>query len=265
MRRGGMGGSLTTIVLLFVVAGGVLGWARVNNINSVPSAYEYFKSWSDKADECYGDGTKWNCKGNIKTPDPKKIKLPKLPDASGKPSAPQPNNAALLAQLEQIPVKAAGSEPYNRAEWKHWSIVSGACDTRETVLKNQGSNVVADPSTCRAVSGSWIDPYAGEKFTDSSKLDIDHVIPLNYAAQHGGNQWSSQVKEQFANDMSQLLAASASENRKKSDKGPGKYMPPNKDFVCTYSTIWVQTAIKYGVWIEVADKAALVKGIRECK
>ena len=74
--------------------------------------------------------------------------------------------------------------------------VSGTCDTRETVLKRDGTNVVTD-SSCKATSGNWVSPYDGVPTTLASDLDIvsvckaktrrpcannhtlqDHLVPL---------------------------------------------------------------------------------------
>ena len=34
---------------------------------------------------------------------------------------------------------------------------------------------------CRVVSSSWLGAYSGNVFTDASKLDIDHLVPLKEA------------------------------------------------------------------------------------
>jgi hypothetical protein len=80
----------------------------------------------------------------------------------------------------------------------HWITISGNCDTRETVLKRDGTNVV-QRSSCAATSGTWVSPYDGAtwyiKFlcsftledtnsfvrTAASDLDIDHLVPLSNA------------------------------------------------------------------------------------
>lgn len=76
-------------------------------------------------------------------------------------------------------------------DYRHWVSVQGACDTREMALVRDGVSVVTDPSTCKVTSGSWVDPYSGETFTDAKKMDIDHLIPLQYAHQHGGASWDA--------------------------------------------------------------------------
>lgn len=250
--------------MLIVLAGVILGWGKSNNIDSVESGYNYFKAWSDKAWDCGAGEAEWNCtvdsngknnssdgknNGSNDSKLPTKEELKKIKDEA-------------LTKLEKVQIGEENSINYNRSEWKHWT--GSPCDTRETVLKNQGKDVKADSKTCKALSGVWLDPYSNETFTEASKLDIDHIIALSYAARHGGQDWDAKKKEQFANDKTQLLAVSASENRKKSDKGPADYMPPNKAFHCEYSKKWLATASKYGVSITEKDKRALKSGLQKC-
>lgn len=169
-------------------------------------------------------------------------------------------------KLNQITIADGAKTNYNRADYPHWIIQNGKCDTRETVLANAG--FASNAKTCKAEAKdgfTYTEPYSGKKVSDPSKLDIDHVIPLGYADAHGGHEWDTSKKQQFANDTSQLLAVDASANRKKGDKGPSEWMPSNKDYTCEYSTIWINTALKYGVSITDADKNALKTGIQSCK
>ena len=162
--------------------------------------------------------------------------------------------------------EADTSVPYNRKDYKHWVTIQGACDTRETALVRDGSDVVTDPSTCKVTSGSWVDPYSGETFTDAKKMDIDHLIPLQYAHQHGGASWDAAKKQAYANDLDTvLLTVSARENRSKGASGPGEYMPPLKSYRCEYSQRWVAVSEKYGLTVGKADRQALNSGLSSCK
>lgn len=267
-RTNGGGGSirgfLATLISLLTIASIVTGWAKVNDINSLADGYKYFKHVSQKADECYGkaDKMKLSCDGAQGGGG--------SPDAGEGGGVTTPGKASqIMVQLNALPVLQSPltGVKYKRSEWKHW--VGTPCNSRETALKTQGKGVVSNPATCEVTEGTWISPYEvpngkDEVFTDPGALDIDHVIPLGYAAKHGGQGWTPEVKQSFANDLTQLLVTSAKENRGKSDKGPGEYMPPNGAFACTYSTIWVKTASKYKLSIDPADKAALTKGLQAC-
>src|SRR5690606_947722 len=62
-----------------------------------------------------------------------------------------------LSALKVAPEDRTG---YNRDLFPHWITISGTCNTRETVLKRDGTNVVTN-SSCAATSGSWYSPYDG--------------------------------------------------------------------------------------------------------
>lgn len=260
---GGVKGGLMSGIVFLMIAGFVVGWARTNNINSVEEFWDYAKSWSNKANSCVegdestGFNVEWTCSEDG---------IPTIPDREPGTELPKEEVTKLQVALNKLTVKDAQTVDYDRDDWKHWSDLDGnKCSTREDVLIAQGKSVkFASGDSCKVVSGKWVSPYEKAEFTDPSALDIDHVIPLSYAAKHGGNEWPAAKKEQFANDFTQLLATSAKENRGKGDKGPGAYMPPSVAYHCTYAQLWISTASKYGVTIDSSDKKALEKAIKTC-
>jgi hypothetical protein len=252
---------------LLIIAGALVGWARANDITSFAQALDYAKSWSNKTSDCYGDTTDdlWKCDdshgnggGDVDISPPG--------EGGGLDASPikiSEGKEELTTKLVTLKTAPPSGVSYNRAEWPHW--VGSPCDARERTLKAQGIDVKID-ATCRVLSGTWKDPYSNPQIviTDPSRVDIDHMIPLNYAAQHGGQSWPVERKQQFANDPQNLVAASAKENRTKSDRGPSRYMPPNKAFHCAYSAMWIEMASNYGLWLEQADKDTLKRGIESC-
>lgn len=277
-RRSSSGakGTISSIILFLLIAGGILAWVNVNEINSLEALYKHLRGWSDKAAECAEEG---GVEGYLKCDyidgeSPSGIvggetgggetTLPPLGENSGNSETVVIEKDAALVKLESLTLAEPMTVDYVRSDWKHWTSVNSPCNTRQDVLIAQGENVESD-AKCKILSGLWIDPYSLNTFDNASDLDIDHVIPLGYAAKMNGNNWDKATKEQFANDRIHLLAVSAKENRSKSDKGPGAYMPPNKDFHCEYSKIWVETASKYQLSISVKDRAALEKGLKTCK
>ena len=145
---------------------------------------------------------------------------------------------------------------YRRKDWKHWIDEDGDCqNTRAEVLISRSEVRVefATSKDCRVVKGFWIGGLTGIILSDASNVDIDHVIPLSYAHQHGGFSWSSSKKEQFANDPLNLLPAYDIENRRKSDKGPSEYLPSDKNLACAYIKRWKAIGIKYDLNIASDD------------
>lgn len=167
-----------------------------------------------------------------------------------------------LATLTVAPEDRTG---YDRDLFPHWSTVSGACNTRETVLKRDGSNVVTDAS-CAATSGSWYSPYDGATWTAASDLDIDHLVPLAEAWDSGADSWTTSRRQAFANDLTrpQLLAVTDDVNQAKGDKDPAEWMPSRTTYRCTYVRAWVQVKYYYGLSVDSAEKSALQNHLAAC-
>jgi hypothetical protein len=92
-----------------------------------------------------------------------------------------PSKSEATTQLAGLTVAAQGPQTgYSRDLFPHWITQSGTCNTRETVLKRDGTNVVTSDS-CAATSGSWFSPYDGATWTAASDVDIDHMVPLSNA------------------------------------------------------------------------------------
>lgn len=187
-----------------------------------------------------------------------------------------PSEAATA--LESLRIEPAKEIKYNRDEWVHWNSVGTSCwNVRDEVLyrqAEQGSvtlldknkNVTTDKgNACSISGGTWVDPYTGKTFTNPADLDIDHVIPLGYAARHGGQDWGLAKKEQYANslDDGHLLAVFSSANRQKSDKGPGAWKP-QKSYQCSYAKNWINVSQKWDLSIEERDKVALQEMLSTC-
>ena len=126
--------------------------------------------------------------------------------------------ATARSYLSQLTVEAESNSPaYDRDLFNHWITISGTCNTRETVLKRDGSNVVTS-SACASTSGSWYSDYDGVTFTVAGDLDIDHLVPLvslspetdtrkhalrpsqKEAWVSGARTWTDARREQFANE-----------------------------------------------------------------
>lgn len=52
-----------------------------------------------------------------------------------------PSASSAKSQLAALTVRTSDASGYNRDLFPHWSAVSGSCNTRETVLKRDGSSV----------------------------------------------------------------------------------------------------------------------------
>jgi hypothetical protein len=152
---------------------------------------------------------------------------------------------------------------YDRGTWKHWEDFDKDCqNTRHELLIASSEVVVTFTSStgCTVSTGQWLDPYTGGTYTLASDLDIDHVIPLNYAHLHGGAAWSPFVKKLFANDPENLLAVDDGENQSKSAKGPSEWMPPDANYHCEYVRKWDFLVNKYELEL-AAEDVTLIKQV----
>jgi len=168
--------------------------------------------------------------------------------------------------LSGLTVAAEGSSSgYSRDKFPHWITQSGTCNTREVVLKRDGTNVQQD-SSCAAVSGTWYSEYDGATWNASSSLDIDHLVPLAEAWRSGASSWTTAQRQAFANDLTrpQLIAVTGTVNRAKGDKDPAKWLPPRTAYRCTYARAWVHVKHYYDLTVDPAEKSALQTVLNGC-
>ncbi|WP_406140269.1 HNH endonuclease family protein [Streptomyces sp. NBC_01089] len=186
---------------------------------------------------------------------------------SAQAALPTPVSAATArTYLSSLTVAAEGSSSgYSRDKFPHWITQSGTCDTREVVLKRDGTNVVQS-STCAATSGSWYSEYDGATWTASSDVDIDHMVPLAEAWRSGASSWTTAQRQAYANDLTrpQLIAVTDNVNQSKGDKDPAEWLPPRAAYKCTYVRAWVEVKHYYKLTVDSAEKTALQGVLNGC-
>ncbi|WP_256107252.1 HNH endonuclease family protein [Streptomyces sp. ODS05-4] len=191
--------------------------------------------------------------------------LASAPTAQAAPPTPV-SAATARTYLGQLAVRAEGSSSgYSRDLFPHWSTVSGSCNTRETVLKRDGSGVVTD-SSCAATSGAWFSPYDGATWRAASDVDIDHMVPLAEAWRSGANSWTTSQRQAFANDLTrpQLLAVTDNVNQAKGDQDPAEWLPSVASYRCTYARMWVHVKHHWKLSVDSAEKSALSSILNGC-
>lgn len=167
--------------------------------------------------------------------------------------------------LSQLTVAAEShASTYDRSLFPTWITISGTCNTREYVIKRDGTSVVTN-SACTATSGHWTSPYDGVTTTNASNFDIDHLVPLAEAWDSGAWAWTTAQRQALANDVTrpQLLAVSASSNRSKGDDDPAEWLP-RSSYQCTYTRAWVQVKHYYHLTVDSTEKAALYAVLDHC-
>jgi hypothetical protein len=167
--------------------------------------------------------------------------------------------------LASLKVATENRTGYSRDLFKTWDTISGTCNTREWILKRDGTSVVTD-SACAATSGTWYSPYDGATWHAASDVDIDHLVPLAEAWDSGASAWSSAKREQLANDVTrpQLLAVTDNINESKGDQDPASWLPSVTSYRCTYVRAWIQVKSYYGLSVDTAEKNALTSVLNGC-
>lgn len=294
--RGGRGGGrFTAILWAFVVAAIVFAFFQIPYDPGAKGIYEIAKSKADTVQKWVGGIAPGIADGIGKL----------IRGGADKPGSPTPNGgtggsggtggnsgsggssssgagsaSAELAKLNTLKVAGAQNVAYNRTEWKHWINVRNCWTVREQVLADEavpGSLVLKDAkgnattnvaAACSITSGKWVDPYGGKTYTNPNDLDIDHMIPLGYVAQHGGQSWDSAKKQKYANNLDyagHLKAVAKGENRAKSDKGPSEWKPSDKNNWCAYATDWVNISATWNISVAPNDVNALKEMLATCK
>jgi len=128
-------------------------------------------------------------------------------------------------------------------------------NTRHELLMAQSTSTIDQRGKrCTVSRGRWLDPYTGKVFFEASDVDIDHLVPLKWAWDHGANTWTESKREQFANDLVNLFAVEARVNRQKGAKGPLEWLPPRESFHCQYVTRFKRVLITYGLELGATER-----------
>lgn len=153
---------------------------------------------------------------------------------------------------------------YKRDRFPHWRKAGANCDVRDTVLKRDGKDVKEDG--CNVVAGSWFSWYDGKTYTDLTKVDIDHMVPLANAWRSGADNWTDEKRSDFANDLErpQLFAVAASANRSKGDQDPSTWKPAVTDVWCQYAKDWIAVKAYWKLSITAKERDALGAMLATC-
>lgn len=175
-------------------------------------------------------------------------------------------------QVQEAHQQAVGdgeqfSELYERSDWPHWVDYDRDCqDARAEALIAASTKPVKFKRNkgCVVSHGEWFAPYTNQTFTEATKLDIDHIVPLKEAHVSGGHAWTRKQRRAFANDPENLLVVSASENREKGAKYPAEWVPDTTGYRCEYIALWLHVKAKYELAIDAKEQQVIDDYTRKC-
>lgn len=180
------------------------------------------------------------------------------PSAQAAPPSP-PELEETRSQLDELTVQPEGSDTdYDRDLFPHWSSIEDNCDAREIVLKRDGTGVSVGED-CYPTSGSWTSPFDGVTADEPSDVSVDHLVPLKEAWDSGADTWSTERRQEFANDLTnpQLWAVSPESNSAKGASDPTEWMPPADEIDCTYIKSWTAVKHAWDLSVDPEEKEAL--------
>jgi hypothetical protein len=156
---------------------------------------------------------------------------------------------------------------YNRNLFKHWiDADKDGCNTRAEVLIEEAIVKPKIGLKCKLTGGKWLSVYDEKTVTNSSLLDVDHMVPLAEAWRSGAWKWTPAQRQAFANDLDNseaLIAVTLSTNRSKSDRDPALWMPAKDK--CTYTANWISIKTKYSLTVDSKESVRLSLLISECR
>ena len=163
--------------------------------------------------------------------------------------------------LASMKIELEVTSGYDRSLFKHWIDADGdSFNAREEVLIIESLEPVTLGAGCKVLTGRWLSNFDGVVITDSSKLDMDHMVPLKEAWDSGANTWSASRRQAFANDIDlteALIAVSASSNRSKSARDPAEWLPTNTSYRCQYVEDWMAVKVKWELSVDAKEFEAL--------
>jgi hypothetical protein len=179
------------------------------------------------------------------------------------------------AVLETLAVKGrAPKTGYTRAQFgQAWADVDrNGCDTRNDMLKRDLTAITYKAGTrnCVVASGVLVDRYSGETINflrgniTSMEVQIDHVVALSNAWQTGAFKLSAEQRKALANDPMNLFAVKGRLNSQKGDGDAATWLPPLKNFRCTYIAQQIAVKAKYSLWVVAPEKAAMSAILAKC-
>ncbi|MFE7224614.1 DUF1524 domain-containing protein [Nocardioides sp. NPDC057577] len=165
----------------------------------------------------------------------------------------------LTEAIAKLPVAKEVASGYEREKFNHWVDADGDCqDARTEVLLEESRK--KSRGKCDVTSGAWLSAYDGVNLKRPGGLDIDHMVPLKESWESGADAWNDEQREAYANDLGDpraLIAVTAATNRSKGDQDPADWMPDATSYHCTYVADWVAVKIRWSLFVDRAEKAAI--------
>ena len=176
-------------------------------------------------------------------------------------------NVSATAVTAAPPIAQDKLDGYNRSLFKHWiDEDKNGCNTRAEVLIAEAVVKPKKGKKCKLTGGKWLSAYDGKTVKKSSKLDVDHLVPLAEAWRSGAWAWTPKQRQDYANDLSDsraLIAVTLTTNRSKSDRDISDWVP--KIDTCGYVQNWIAIKVRYSLTYDAKEAKSLFSYFEVCK
>ncbi|MFI6865741.1 DUF1524 domain-containing protein [Nocardia sp. NPDC050406] len=204
-----------------------------------------------------------------------KVSKPNTPITS---STPSEQLAAARTRLDKLQVKEwAPKTGYDREQFgSAWSddvsveLGHNRCDTRNDILQRDMRDEKLDTDGCKVLSGTLDDPYTGKTIAfkqgreSSAAVQIDHVVALSNAWLTGAQSLSPEQRRNLANDPRNLQAVDGPTNQGKGDSDAGEWLPPRKEYQCTYIVRQIEVKTVYSLWVTKSERDSMARVLSSC-
>jgi hypothetical protein len=165
-------------------------------------------------------------------------------------------SAPLTTAIASLTVATEVRTGYSRTLFQHWVDADGdGCSTRYEVLDVESETSV----TCSNLSGGrWFSYYDRVSWTDSGRIDIDHMVPLAEAWDSGARNWTATQRKNYANDLGDyrtLVGVTDSVNSAKGDQDLAEWLPRYDK--CRYLREFVAVKIRWRLTVNSGEKTAM--------
>ena len=175
------------------------------------------------------------------------------------PAAAATYSAPLTTAIADLTVAAEVRTGYSRDLFPHWIDADGdGCSTRNEVLLEEADDPPTRTGTCTLSGGRWFSYYDRVSWTNTSDIDIDHMVPLAEAWDSGARTWTTATRQAYANDLGDyrtLVGVTDNVNQAKGDQDVAQWLPQYDK--CRYLREFVAVKHRWRLTVDSAEKSAM--------
>lgn len=182
------------------------------------------------------------------------------------PAAAATYSAPLTTAIADLTVAAEVRTGYSRDLFPHWIDADGdGCSTRNEVLLDEADDPPTRTGTCTLSGGRWFSYYDRVSWTNTSDIDIDHMVPLAEAWDSGARTWTTATRQAYANDLGDyrtLVGVTDNVNQAKGDQDVAQWLPQYDK--CRYLREFVAVKHRWRLTVDSAEKSAMQSLAASC-